>query len=285
MSRPPLPMPVIVGAPRSGTTLLRLMLDAHPDLAIPPETGFVVAASALDASTSDLRARFLDTVTAFPPQAPNWEDFGLAREALAEAVQALEPFTVADGLRAFYRLYAQRLGKPRWGEKTPDYSLHIDAIAALLPEARFVHLILAGPGARSPGARLDRPGAGRPRRGPGPHPLRRGLLRRPGGAAGARVAAPLRFPGSALVGPVAEPPGARPPKAGRTPDASLAGWHRHREPRAAPAPTAQNHGTTGHRAHRFLARRTERGRSPALRTRGGWPACWAGGGISAPPPN
>lgn len=144
MSHPPLPMPVIVGAPRSGTTLLRLMLDAHPDLAIPPETGFVVAASALDASTSDLRARFLDTVTAFPPQAPNWEDFGLAREALAEAVQALEPFTVANGLRAFYRLYAQRLGKPRWGEKTPDYSLHIGTIAALLPEARFVHLIRDG---------------------------------------------------------------------------------------------------------------------------------------------
>ena len=28
---------------RSGTTLLRLMLDAHPDMAIPPETHFVPA--------------------------------------------------------------------------------------------------------------------------------------------------------------------------------------------------------------------------------------------------
>ena len=34
-------MPFIVGSPRSGTTLLRFMLDAHSDLAIPPETGFV----------------------------------------------------------------------------------------------------------------------------------------------------------------------------------------------------------------------------------------------------
>jgi hypothetical protein len=138
------PMPVIVGAPRSGTTLLRLMLDAHPDLAIPPETSFVVAASALNESDGDLRARFVETITAFPAGAPNWQDFGLAREALAEAVQALDPFTVADGLRAFYRLYAQRFGKSRWGEKTPDYSLHIGAIAALLPEARFVHLIRDG---------------------------------------------------------------------------------------------------------------------------------------------
>lgn len=137
-------MPVIVGAPRSGTTLLRLMLDAHPDLAIPPETSFVVAASKLDESSSDVRERFLDTVTTYPTQAPNWQDFGLAREALAEAVQALTPFTVADGLRAFYRLYAQRFSKSRWGEKTPDYSLHIGVIATLLPEARFIHLIRDG---------------------------------------------------------------------------------------------------------------------------------------------
>lgn len=143
MSKHP-PMPVVVGAPRSGTTLLRLMLDAHPDLAIPPETSFLAAVSALGQSDGDLRARFLETITAYPPGAPNWQDFGLAREALAEAVQALEPFTVADGLRAFYRLYAQRFDKSRWGEKTPDYSLHVGTIAALLPEARFVHLIRDG---------------------------------------------------------------------------------------------------------------------------------------------
>lgn len=143
MSKHP-PMPVVVGAPRSGTTLLRLMLDAHPDLAIPPETSFLAAVAALNESDGDLRTRFLETITAYPPGAPNWQDFGLAREALAEAVQMLEPFTVADGLRAFYRLYAQRFDKSRWGEKTPDYSLHVGTIAALLPEARFVHLIRDG---------------------------------------------------------------------------------------------------------------------------------------------
>ena len=34
-------VPFIVGVGRSGTTLLRLMLDAHPAFAIPPETHFV----------------------------------------------------------------------------------------------------------------------------------------------------------------------------------------------------------------------------------------------------
>lgn len=138
------PMPVIVGAPRSGTTLLRLMLDAHPDLAIPPETSFFGYIAALDGSGDALRRRFFDLVTAFPPNAPNWHDFGLEREAFAQALDAIEPFTVADGLRAFYRLYAQHHGKPRWGEKTPDYSQHVESFATLLPEARFIHLIRDG---------------------------------------------------------------------------------------------------------------------------------------------
>ena len=34
------PAPFIVGVTRSGTTLLRLMLDSHPELTIPPETHF-----------------------------------------------------------------------------------------------------------------------------------------------------------------------------------------------------------------------------------------------------
>lgn len=33
--------PFVVGAPRSGTTLLRIILDSHPKLSIPPETGFI----------------------------------------------------------------------------------------------------------------------------------------------------------------------------------------------------------------------------------------------------
>ena len=35
------PAPFVVGVNRSGTTLLRMMLDAHPELTIPPETHFI----------------------------------------------------------------------------------------------------------------------------------------------------------------------------------------------------------------------------------------------------
>ena len=66
-------MPFVIGAPRSGTTLLRFMLDAHPSMAIPPETGFLAAPTLRgDAVTADSLHR---TVTAFPPDAPDWLDF------------------------------------------------------------------------------------------------------------------------------------------------------------------------------------------------------------------
>ncbi|MEO7921501.1 MAG: sulfotransferase, partial [Thermoanaerobaculia bacterium] len=92
-------MPIIVGAPRSGTTLLRLMLDSHPELSIPPETGFLAPLSALDqaVSSDELRRRVFDTITRFPPDAPTWPDFGVAPGELESALGALEPVTVAEG--------------------------------------------------------------------------------------------------------------------------------------------------------------------------------------------
>jgi hypothetical protein len=137
-------MPVVVGAPRSGTTLLRLMLDSHPELAIPPETGFLSAAGRLRGTGDGLRERFFRTVTAFPPEAPAWPDFGIPADDFREALEAIEPFTASAGFRAFYRLYAARHGKPRWGDKTPIYCLHVDLIRRVLPEARFIHIIRDG---------------------------------------------------------------------------------------------------------------------------------------------
>jgi hypothetical protein len=138
------PIPLIVGAPRSGTTLLRLMLDAHPDLAIPPETGFLPAAAALTGNEDELRHGLVDLLTHFPPDAPAWPDFGLDAADVAQNLTAIRPFAAAEGVRAFYRLYAARFGKTRFGDKTPSHGLALPAIAALLPEVAVIHLIRDG---------------------------------------------------------------------------------------------------------------------------------------------
>ncbi len=137
-------MPFVVGAPRSGTTLLRLMLDAHPELAIPPETGFLRLMPELNGRGDALRESFFQAVTTFPASAPAWSDFQIPAGDFHARLAEIRPFRIAEGVRLFYRLYAARFGKPRWGDKTPLYAHHLRAIERLLPEARFIHLVRDG---------------------------------------------------------------------------------------------------------------------------------------------
>ena len=120
-----------------------------------------------------------------------WGDFGLTEEELLERFRAIEPLNAGDALRAFYEAYAERVGKPRWGEKTPIYVKSMRRIERALPEARFVHVIRDGrdvalsirdrarqgasdrPDRRALGA-ADHP---RPRAGQAPRPLQGDPLR------------------------------------------------------------------------------------------------------------
>src|SRR5687768_11829070 len=133
------PAPFVVGVPRSGTTLLRLMLDAHPELAIPAETHFVP--DLIEAGSAGRSAEELcDLIVA----ARNWGDFALPEAALRDRVSATGQDDAAAVLRGFYGLYAELQGKPRWGDKTPGYVRRMSPIAKALPEARFVHLVRDG---------------------------------------------------------------------------------------------------------------------------------------------
>jgi hypothetical protein len=70
--------------------------------------------------------------------------FAIDLDELAETIAAIEPFDLSRAIRAVYALYAAQFGKPRWGDKTPDYHAFMPLIERLLPEARFIHLIRDG---------------------------------------------------------------------------------------------------------------------------------------------
>ena len=146
-ARERVPSPFVVGVPRSGTTLLRLMLDAHPDLTIPPETHFVPKLIShfeqwVDegAGTGELRARAFGLITTHP----RWGDMGLDPEPLRTRLAQHDPLTAGDAARSFYEAYAAQAGKPRWGDKSPPYAWKSRRIQRALPEARFIHLIRDG---------------------------------------------------------------------------------------------------------------------------------------------
>ena len=113
-----LPVPFIVGQHRSGTTLLRLMLDAHPDLTIPPETQFIPLAAEKCAGAADPAAAFIETLVSHV----HWADFHLDADELERRVRELRRFDLSVAVRLFYELYSERIGKPRWETRRRDMS-------------------------------------------------------------------------------------------------------------------------------------------------------------------
>ncbi|HEX2303158.1 MAG TPA: sulfotransferase, partial [Gaiella sp.] len=134
------PAPFIVGVARSGTTLLRLMLDAHPEMAIPPETHFIPKVIKACDLADDPHEAVFELLTTHR----RWPDYGLDADELRERLDRIAPLSAGDALRAFYGLYAEKQGKPRWGDKSPSYVRRMRRVASALPEAHFVHLVRDG---------------------------------------------------------------------------------------------------------------------------------------------
>jgi hypothetical protein len=131
---PPL---VVLGVSRSGTTLLRVMLDRSPGIAIPDESFFVPLLARRHGRTVDV-ASFLDDVARIPAI----RDWGLSRVDVAPRIRPGMP--TGEAIAAIYEAYAEAAGKPRWGDKTPMYMRHLSLLQELFPKARYVHLIRDG---------------------------------------------------------------------------------------------------------------------------------------------
>src|SRR5919108_1515580 len=111
----------IIGAMGSGTTLLRLMLASHPNIAIPYETGF-------------MRAYNAHQFIPFKWSGRNWaRRLGWSRKELDREL--------AQFYEHLFRRYMERNGKQRWGEKTPLHTFHVDNMARLYPDAVFVGVV------------------------------------------------------------------------------------------------------------------------------------------------
>jgi hypothetical protein len=134
-----LPAPFIVGFGHSGSTLLRLMLDAHPKMTIPPETNFLP-----DLIKGWDEHGSVDGVMELLTTHRRWGDFNLDADELRARLAETTPLDPTNAIRCFFDLYAEKQGKPRWGDKSPRYALAMPLIKRTLPEARFIHLIRDG---------------------------------------------------------------------------------------------------------------------------------------------
>jgi protein-tyrosine sulfotransferase len=105
----------LMGIYRSGTTLLRYIVDSHSHICCPPESDFIAYLIPL---INDRKCQI-----------------GLKRMGFEEdhVVQKLREFCLY-----FFENYAAACGKARWADKTPAYVDHLDFLLRLFPESQFV---------------------------------------------------------------------------------------------------------------------------------------------------
>jgi hypothetical protein len=125
----------VVGAPRSGTTLVQQLLA--PTVAIPPETHFVRRYWQHRSRFGDLDqpagwSRLLRAISA----SFEFSDAGLTAADLESATR-----TYPGVLQAWLEAYADRRGGSVAGEKTPNHLLAMDLLSTWYPDARFLHVI------------------------------------------------------------------------------------------------------------------------------------------------
>jgi Sulfotransferase family len=137
------PYVFIVGCPRSGTTLLRRIIDAHPQIAITRETHWV--AKRLE-KRQGVTPHGLVT-----PELLSWllsdEKFtrmGIGQDELERLVAGEEPVSYSTFVTGVFDLYGKGQGKRLVGDKVPGYVRRIPTLHALWPRAKFVHIIRDG---------------------------------------------------------------------------------------------------------------------------------------------
>lgn len=132
----------ILGHPRSGTSLLRNVLNAHPWLCVPPECGFLLwlrprfEQAEWNAAT---RQRFIAEVVS----SRKFETWELSEAQLSAAIGPAPIASYPEAASLVYSAYAAAKGKhiKAWGDKNNYYVQHVQELVELMPTARIVHIV------------------------------------------------------------------------------------------------------------------------------------------------
>jgi hypothetical protein len=137
------PYVFIVGCARSGTALLRRIVDAHPQIAITPETHWIAKWFERGKGVTPdglITPELLPRLLAYE----RFARMGIEESALRDLIRHERPLSYARFVKAVFDLYGEAHGTALVGDKTPPYVRRIPTLHALWPAAKFVHLIRDG---------------------------------------------------------------------------------------------------------------------------------------------
>jgi hypothetical protein len=128
---------IVLGVGRSGTTLLRVMLDRNSELAIPDESFFMLPLARRHRGRVEADAFYEDL-----RRLPRLHEWGLSAGDVRPRLR--DGMTTGEAIATIFETYADKQGKPRWGDKTPLYMQHLPLLERLFPDALWLHLVRDG---------------------------------------------------------------------------------------------------------------------------------------------
>ena len=140
-----LPVFFIIGRERSGTTLMRTLFDAHPNVSIQVEFHFIWHMyhkyHRKKRWTRQQLERFWQDLT----RLPRYNLVTLHRKQLKQSILSLEGdcdyATLCKAVLFHYKSFFDKQEILILGDKCPLYSLHIPYLLKVFPDARFIHLV------------------------------------------------------------------------------------------------------------------------------------------------
>jgi hypothetical protein len=136
----------IIGTQRSGTTLLRLILNSHSQIAIPRESAFLMPLlkkKFINRCFSGKTIKAFDDNISLLPVFKNTYVDGNYSDFFSQLSQR-ERVTLRELIDDMFSSHCRNEGKSIWGNKTPSFFRKIDILFTLFPDAKFIHIVRDG---------------------------------------------------------------------------------------------------------------------------------------------
>ncbi len=134
----------IIGRPRSGTTLLRVLFEAHPHVLIPPESPFIISLYKKYGKVTSWDEPIIHEFCEDLFRQRYFDKWLIDKDVLVKnLLEAKGENTFQDMVRKVCLSYISVFDKEDIrliGDKNPAYSLFIDRIHKLFPEAKIIHI-------------------------------------------------------------------------------------------------------------------------------------------------
>ncbi len=132
----------VVGMPRSGTTLMSSLLSSHPNIAIAPETHYLISRSNIPKKAIDSKIEDIELFFQSLTSSDYIQHLGIGRDTILDRISSSNRMiTYRAVFTSMLEEYASKHKKNRWGEKTPGHYEYVETLTNWYPNCQIIWMV------------------------------------------------------------------------------------------------------------------------------------------------